>query len=357
MSGHFTGACLVKEGKYDETKIYRLQGEGLHNRYHIISGPGSRRLLASPETVGFDCYQALVDETTAALSQLLCHNASIDIFTILRGGLNYPLEEAAAKCGIKVRDIHFVSCERIINHDEILGLDVRYEKIRPSKNRILAIGDILATGDTLRLCLEHLVSEFQRKEGSLRRILLFTIGGTRAIQVLEELYPKILEVFPQFEGFDCCFFEGMFTVYTDKGVSGINTPDIDFGWKGGVVSPEFRKYIIERPDALYEKCIIYDGGARRFELQLHFEEVLEYWEGILERADKIDAVAMTGEKLGYDTPLSYDEWARETHLAALGDYHLLWEKEQELLRQGVNLRELALRRIQAMKQIQKEYET
>ena len=34
---------------------------------------------------------------------------------------------------------------------------------------------------------------------------------------------------------------------------------------------------------LFEKCIIYDGGARRYEIHEHVEEVLEFWEGIKER--------------------------------------------------------------------------
>ena len=37
---------------------------------------------------------------------------------------------------------------------------------------------------------------------------------------------------------------------------------------------------------LFEKCTIYDGGARRYEIHEHIEEVLEFWNGILERADK-----------------------------------------------------------------------
>ena len=37
-----------------------------------------------------------------------------------------------------------------------------------------------------------------------------------------------------------------------------------------------------------KKCTIYDGGARRYEIHEHIEEVLEFWNGMLERADEID---------------------------------------------------------------------
>ena len=358
MSAFLHGSSLRKEFLRGQTVIYRLEKEGFDNRYFIVDNPDTRPLLAFPEVIGFDCYTALLQATADTLPALLpeTHSDGIDIFTILRGGLNYPLEEAARRSGIPVRYMHFVSCERIIQNKEILGLDVRYQKITPSKDRIIAIGDILATGDTLKRCLEHLVMEFETFGGSIRRIILFTIGGTRAIDLFEELAPKIKERFPGFEGFDCCFYEGVFSVYTDKGVSGINTPNIDFGWKDGVVAPEFRTYICEHPDALLEKCIIYDGGARRYEIPLHIEEVLEYWEGILERADMIDRNALICEKLGYKAPLDYDAWLQATCLAGLGDMHALWYLEHNIFDSLPDLRTLALRRKESINQLKYRYE-
>ena len=358
MSKYHGGAGLRFEGKRGDTSIYRLHCSSSDNRYFLLSNPSSRRLLAYPEVVGFNCYRALLDSTRDGLKFLLpdVPEGGIDIFTILRGGLNYPLEEAAYDCGIPVREMHFVSCERVIEEHKILGLEVRYQKITPSANRVLAIGDILATGETLRLCFEHLANEFYRCGGSLRRFIFFTIGGTRAFDLFEELTAKVRTMFPDFEGFDCLFFEGMFSVYTDHGASGINTPDIDFGWNGGVITPEFRKYVMDHPDALMEKCIIYDGGARRYELTLHFEEVMEYWEGILARADMIDSRAMILEKLGYEGPLSYDDWLAATSLQQLGDLHKLWAAEQSLIERGFDLKALAKRRIASMKHIQNKYE-
>ena len=359
MSTYFNGQSLFKQAQIGTTAIYGLAGSGLQNRYYILSDPGSRPLLAFPEVVGYDCYTALLGASANALGYLngqLPHSG-IDIFTILRGGLNYPIEEAASSCGIPVRYMHFVSCERIIKNQEILGLDIRYQKITPSAGRTVAIGDILATGDTFRLCISYLVDEFARCGGSIRRIILFTIGGTRAVDLLEELTPQIRDRFPDFEGFDCFFFEGMFTVYTDHGASGINTPNIDFGWKGGIVTPDFREYIAAHPDALLEKCIIYDGGARRYEIPLHLEEVLDYWNGILERAGAIDAGALVREKLGYDGPLDYQDWQQATCLAASGDLHPLWAAEQRIMEHPADLAQLAARRIEAINQLKIQYET
>ena len=358
MSAPLHGSTLRREHLRGQTVIYKLAGQNLTNRYFLIDNPATRPLLAFPEVIGFDCYTALVQATADTLPALLPEDTGegIDIFTILRGGLNYPLEEAAHRSGVPVRYMHFVSCERIIQNREILGLDVRYQKITPSSGRIIAIGDILATGDTLRRCLEHLVMEFKTFGGSIRKIILFTIGGTRAIELLEALTPSIRESFPGFEGFDCCFYEGIFTVYTDKGVSGINTPNIDFGWKGGIVAPEFRTFICEHPDALLEKCIIYDGGARRYEIPLHIEEVLEYWNGILERAGIIDRDALICEKLGYRAPLEYEAWLQTTTLEGLGDLHALWYLEHNMFERLPDLKTLAERRINSINQHKIHYE-
>ena len=89
--------------------------------------------------------------------------------------------------------------------------------------------------------------------------------------------------------FFSCYEEG------DKGVSGINRALIDFYWKGGIVAPEFRRQTLSMQNPLFEKCTIYDGGARRYEIHEHIEEVLEFWNGILARADKIDKQALLEE--------------------------------------------------------------
>ncbi len=348
-------------GLHYETSLYELQGPHFTNRYYILSGSGTRQLMAFPEVVGFDSYLSMLPATVAALRLLFPGSGGdVDILTILRGGLNYPVEEACARNGIRVRDIHFVSCERIIEDHIITGLDIKYEKIRVTRDRTLVIGDIIATGDTLRLCLSQVVDRFRRRGGSIRKIIFFTIGGTRAIDLMEKMTGEIRAVFPDFEGFESFFYEGVFTVYEDKGVSGINVPDIDFGWKGGVIAPEFRRFVLGHPYALLEKCIIYDGGARRYEIPVHFHEALEYWEGLWGRADRIDPEKLVAEKLGYDRPLSYGEWLEVTHFQELPETGLLdlWNEETALLENAsaLSLETIAMQRINSITTILQQYE-
>ncbi len=361
MSSYPQGLSICPPLQLGGTTLYPLTGSSLTNRYFILSGEGSRHLLSCPEVVGFPCYWALLDETLSALTYLRDRGdipPSIDILTILRGGLNYPLEEACAEAGIIVRDIHFISCERILSGGGVItGLDIRYGKICPCADRVIAIGDIFATGDTLRLCMEHVVKVFAEGGCPIRRIVFFTVGGTRAFTCLEKMASDIRKDFPSFEGFDCFFYEGAFSVYEDRGESGLNVPDIDFGWKGALVCPEFRRIVIEKETPLFERCVIYDGGARRFEIPLHFREVLDYWEGIRDRSGSIDAAAFTGEKLGFGTPMSFGQWVRELHYDLLPpeDLEGLHCKEMALLEKRVDLGAIAHRRIEEINLCKRQY--
>ena len=177
---------------------------------------------------------------------------------------------------------------------------------------------------------------------------------------MEKMADDIRAVFPDFEGFECFFYEGIFTVYEDHGATGINVPDIDFGWKGGIVTPEFRRFVLDHPYALLEKCIIYDGGARRYEIPVHFHEALEYWEGLWGRAAQIDPVALVEEKLGYRRGTTYEQWLEINHFQELPETGLLdlWSQEKELLdlADALSLETIAEQRIHAINTILKQYE-
>lgn len=327
------GASLRLLGLQNSASIYQLQSDGLQNQYYIVSGEGTRHLMASPEVVGYESYLSMMPATTAFLKYFREQGmiGEADILTILRGGLNYPLEECCYKAGVRVPNMHFISCERKIENGVITGLDIKYEKLHVARDITLMIGDIIASGDTLRLCLSQVVDRFRRRGGSLKRIIFFTIGGSKAIPLMERFTESIRQLFPLFEGFSCVFYEGIFTVYEDKGVTGINIPDIDFGWRGGILAPEFRHYVLSfLEDALFEKCIIYDGGARRYEIPAHYAEVMEYWEGLLARAPQVDFPAFIAEKIGYSRPIDYESWRGLNGYQEL-DVRKLYDLEQHYL--------------------------
>lgn len=342
---------------------YRLKGGEFLNDYYIVSEAETRKLMNHPEIVGYEVYRCLLNGTSQMMYYLKEKNkiTSANILSILRGALNYPLEESCYREHIRVHDISFMSCERVFKDNEMVGLAVKYSKLTAVPDSTLMIGDIIASGETLIYCLKEVIDFYRANNTKLRNILFFTIGGTKGLDLLEQFTREIREFWPDFEGFITVYYEGIFSCYEngDKGVSGINRQWIDFIWRDGIVSPAFRRQTLSMRDPLFEKCTIYDGGARRYEIKEHIEEVLEFWEGILERADQIDFHALLEEKLGHSTELTFEEWVKECHYQDIPKEEAVWLYRQEkgyIQSLGdVTLKEIAETRIHEFRNTLKKY--
>ena len=354
---------VVLEPVFNEQGVicYRLEGENYVNEYYVTSEAETRKLLNTPEIVGYEVYNCLISSTSQMLYYLKEQKkvTTANILSILRGALNYPLEESCYREHIRVHDISFLSSERVFVEEEIAGLEIKYSKLTMVPDSTLLIGDIIASGETLIHCLRY-VTDFYRSHGAkLRNIIIFTIGGTKGIEILEKLTQEIREFWPEFEGFITIYYEGIFSTYQDKGVSGINLPDVDFYWKDGIVAPEFRRETLSMCSPLFEKCIIYDGGARRYEIHEHVEEVLAFWEGILKRADQIDFEELLAEKLGHALEISYEDWIAVNHYQKIrrADTRWLYQQERGYIEsvRGMSLKELAEQRIAEFTGKQKKY--
>ena len=363
MIENWNDVHIVPEFSDQGVDCYRLAGGSFVNEYYIVSEAETRKLMNHPEVVGYEVYASLVTATSQMMYYLKEQKkiTSANILSILRGALNYPLEESCYKEHIRVHDIRFMSSERVFGENDEMSLDIKYCKLTMVPNSTLMIGDIIASGETLVQCLRY-VTDYYRKQGAkLRNILLFTIGGTQGIEILEKLTKEIRTYWPDFEGFITVYYEGVFSCYEegDKGVSGINRALIDFYWKGGIVAPEFRRQTLSMQNPLFEKCTIYDGGARRYEIHEHIEEVLEFWNGILARADKIDKQALLEEKLGHALPISYEDWLKDCHYEKLDAKLTRWLYQQERgfveSLKDVTLEEIAHQRIDEFTTTLKKY--
>lgn len=345
----------------DGVDCYRVTGREYQNQYYVVSEEGTRKLLNTPEVVGFEVYSCLLKSTSRMMKYFKSEKlvSSANILSILRGALNYPLEESCYRDGIRVHDISFLSSERVFHDDEIAGLEIKYSKLAMVPDSTLLIGDIVATGDTLVHCLRYVTEHYRKHGAKLRNIILFTIGGNTGIEIMERLTKEIREFWPEFEGFIGVYYEGIFNTYKDKGVAGIQLPYVDFYWADGVLAPAYRKQSLDSRDILFEKCIIYDGGARRYEISDHVKEVLEYWEDVLKLADQIDFKAFTDERLGYPTPVSMEDWRAYNHYEELDDTLVtgLYEQEKEYLKSlaGVTLKEIAEERIEQIEKALHKY--
>ena len=145
------GVDLVPEYVHSKAKLYRLDADKLSNKYYIVTSASTRHLLNTPEVVGFENYDRMCNPTKTTLDFFNKKGliTSANILTILRGGLNYPLEECCYRAGIPVNDMSFLSCERVFDGELITGLDIKYKKLSIIDGGTLIIGDIIATGDPI----------------------------------------------------------------------------------------------------------------------------------------------------------------------------------------------------------------
>ena len=363
MIHNWNQVSIVPEFCDQGVDCYRLVGGDFRNEYYIVSEAETRKLMNHPEVVGYEVYTSLLNATSQMLYYLKEQHkiTSANILSILRGALNYPLEESCYKEHIRVHDISFMSSERVFRDGQMTGLEIKYNKLTMVPNSTLMIGDIIASGETLVNCLRYVTENYRDHGAKLRNIVFFTIGGTRGIELLEQLTGEIREYWPDFEGFITVYYEGIFSCYEpgDTGVSGINRALIDFYWKGGIVAPAFRRQTLSMRDPLFEKCTIYDGGARRYEIHEHIEEVLEFWNGILERADIIDKQALIEEKLGHQLPISYEDWVQDCHYGMLDERETRWLYQQERgfveSLKDISLKQIALQRIEEFTSTMRKY--
>ena len=167
---------------------YELEGGEFLNDYYIVSEAETRKLMNHPEIVGYEVYRCLINATSQMMYYLKEKKkiTSANILSILRGALNYPLEESCYREHIRVHDISFMSCERVFKNQEMTGLAVKYSKLTAVPDSTLMIGDIIASGETLIYCLKEVIDFYRRENVQLRNILFFTIGGTKGIKILEE---------------------------------------------------------------------------------------------------------------------------------------------------------------------------
>ena len=124
---------LVPEFDEQGVACYRLEGGEYENEYYVISEAESRKLLNTPEIVGYEVYNCLVSSTSQMLYYLKEQKkvTTANILSILRGALNYPLEEACYREHIRVHDISFLSSERVFEKEEIAGLRCSFSHASP----------------------------------------------------------------------------------------------------------------------------------------------------------------------------------------------------------------------------------
>lgn len=212
------------------------------------------------------------------------------VINILRGGLNFGLREALADAfGWKSHTTCFISAQRArdtADPEEWHITENSYRKVYFPQNANLVIGDVVATGTSLKFALEELLKSAETEKVSLHSILFFTYGGPRALEILTDVDRLCRAKFPSYKQTTLVFLEGCFQVPDIHSSLTIRLTGTDLLRTGSVMAPEFIESQYEDPAYPLERCTIYDAGSRAFWVREYAHDVLEYWIQVLHLAEQ-----------------------------------------------------------------------
>lgn len=307
---------------------------------YVVSNESTRKLLCSPEIIGYSIPLLLLPPISDFLKFFYSKNyiKNINIVNILRGGLNFPIEEACMNNKLSVNGVSFLTSERVFLDKRVSRIESKYRKINAVENATIVIGDIIASGETLKNAVHYIMEQYILSDRQINNIIVFTIGTTNTIKVINELNQELITRWPAFKGICSVFFEGVFTTYKSTGIAGLNLPLVDFTIKNGFICPEYRNALLANRNSILEKCIIYDGGVRRFEQSDHISCILKYWNELKKLSDSVRVNDFLEEKWGYSDTITLSEWMVRNYymFLSLDDAAIIYKQEIEC-RNNMNL--------------------
>lgn len=285
---------MLKEiNRVTASVVYGIEDEKdtVVKRY-ILSTPETRAICNDPLVMGFEYTEKLKTACSTFLRLIkgpetieLYENRSV-VFNILRGGLNFGLRGALAQAfGWNNHSSSFVTAQRarVTESPELWHItEDEYQKITFPERAQIILGDVVATGTSLKHGLDIMIKEAVKQGTELSSILFFTIGGQMSEQRLIEADKACRKHFPNYEGTHVCYIEGRFFVPTTETNVSIKITGTDLMRCNSLMAPEFIESNLESPSYPLERCTIYDAGSRAFQIEEYRDDVIEYWKGVLE---------------------------------------------------------------------------
>jgi hypothetical protein len=147
------------------------------------------------------------------------------------------------------------------------------------------VGDVVATGTSLRYGLQELLKSAAEQQVDVRNIVFFTYGGPKAHEILREIDATCRERFPDYGRTVLIYLEGRFEVPAPDTPLHVRLTGTDLIRLGALMAPEFVESQYEAPSYPIERCTIYDAGSRAFWLYEYVEDVIQYWRQNLQFAN------------------------------------------------------------------------
>lgn len=287
----------------------------------IASTSQTRAICSDPFIVGVRYTELLREAGVSVLRSLDMPSrhegfgeSSIVVLNILRGGLAYGLREALHTVyGWNVHRTAFISSQRARDDNgEWYITENRYQKISLPDNAHIILGDIVATGVSLEHALRRILDVARQQHTSINGFTFFTVGGMRAIKIMEAIDKECRALFPRYAGSTVIYYEGIFGLADETSRLSIVLPSTDFLHSPAVLTPEFIEYQTTALSYALERCTIYDSGSRAFDVSEHLADVAGYWQQVRELAQKdMTYTEYLSERFPEDPRLQDSIWTAE----------------------------------------------
>lgn len=304
-------------------------------RVYVASTPPTRKICTQSEIVSPEFEHNLQESIGSVIAETTIGETvreaigkglpSVDYLTILRGGSSFNPTMGLYRIGLRTKKHHVSSQRKRLSDGSWMITQGNYEKLFDeemggARNVDLFLGDIVATGTSLRHGLERTFEAMQRRNYLLRSFYFFTIGSIYTERIIQEAinddkYQQVLRN-PQTH---VIYLEGRFGVATEETPIELKTPDTDLltYHEGAIITPEFAAELFEIPEHVLETCVIYDGGKRANNWDAHLNEVIEYWRRLRERAEGgLTLHQAIGERYPFDG----------SNLKAWREFHSAWRE-------------------------------
>lgn len=275
----------VHSGQYE---LYRIRRPDFPEFSFVMRSGPSQHILYNPHIAGKKLQDSM-QEVSVLLMDAIKRTAlkgialgSICELVFLAGGLYYELNHGFKKTTSYALPQCFIGIkrQRVEGSEGEFTAAATYENFESlPDNATVLIGDTIATGATLQKGINILVDAAEERNYGLRSIVMCTLAGSVVgARKLKEIEARLRNEFPDFKlYFFAC--EQFFHLMPDG-------TDLRFLCDGAAMPDETRKKTLEVYGEFLGKemkCAVFDWGTRCKNPKRHYDEFLEFCDGMLQR--------------------------------------------------------------------------
>lgn len=278
----------------DRISYYRLRGDYTGKiKSFVASTPFSRDFLNRPEVYGCRFTNALRRTITLALKYFPEKNAisglepeKISVVHFLRSGLNFSIRDSLYDAfRFNTQLSSFLTSQR--QRDRYGRWYVRedqYRKLEIPDGVSFFIGEIVATGVTVENGFDIIFRQAKNLGREVENVFFFTVGCHKIEKTLRKYDALFRSTFPGYRNTYLVYLEGKFHLADSRTRVSVKIQGTDLMRSPALLAPEFELAQYNSLAPALERCVIYDGGARAFNVPEYLEDVRSYWEGMEELA-------------------------------------------------------------------------